>query len=582
MMRVKIILTTLFALLICVHVCMALHVLITEICPNPYGSDECEYVALTNPLSYAVQLEGWQLGDRHSTITLPEITLQPSQAVYLVKNVYALDVTALKTSLGVVTLNNNGDIISLLDEKGRLMDAVVYGNVPSDIYGWSGKSLKNPSEGVVLRRKSGSKGWVDSDSWRDWFPVAFEHRNKTIFSVKTFSFFGCVTAFVSPDCSFEAVSNEIKNCSDVVFLNVYEFESFPLAELLAEAARRDVAVKVLLEGSPVGGLSDDALAIAEVIERSGGEVRLAKSCPKMFNHAKYAIFDNSVLVLSENWKDVGIPVKTTSGCNRGWGVIIRNENVSSYFKERFLEDFRFGEPFSGGKAAVKVRVKGSVEKDVERKEMFEARTIFGNFEVKTFMAPENLLCDDDPILGMINSAEHRVYVEVFSVQSEFYGELNPYVAALVSAARRGCEVKVLLDSREYNLEDSDDNDDVATFLNEAAAAEGLNLEARLANLEAMDFSKIHNKGVVADSSVLISSLNWNEGALDNREVGVVVTNAELADYFAEVFLHDWNVSGESAENVSSENKTKTAVGVVAALASAYVIFLVVRHLRYGW
>jgi len=765
MIRIKAEALTIFALsMLCPSVCIALHgtalhVLITEICPDPYGSDECEYVALTNPLPYAVRLEGWQLCDLHSTVKLPEIALQPSQTVYLVKNVSTLDVTALKTSLGAVTLNNDGDAISLLDDKGRLIDTVAYGTVPSDIRGWSGEPLRT-QEGIVLRRKSGNEGWKDSDSWKDWFPVAFEHRDRTAFNVKTFSFFGCVTAFVSPDCSFEVVSSEIENCSNVVFLNVYEFESFPLAELLVRAIERNVTVKVLLEGSPVGGLSDDTLTIARIIKGSGGEVRLARSRPKMFNHAKYAVLDGGVLVLSENWKGVSMPVRETLGGNRGWGVIIRDENVSSYFKELFLEDFRFNEPFSGDAVSVgidegnvnyhllkpvacspqcaftahlaafthaprawsgscerpqpnahteppsspserrlhtedmklvdrdpcnryapiiyvlpqfphKLKLvaplrKNDVEKGVEgrgellltyargfvgslqvaacliptgwltqpllviltahgllstaygrsslngcyvvipynfkfklnyppvspvsprsrmesckqQKDKFEARTISGNFEVRTFVAPENILCDD-PILEMINSARRRVYVEMFSVQNEFYSELNPYVAALLAAARRGCEVKVLFDSRDYNLERGDDNDDVLAFLNEVATAEGLKLEARLADLKALGFSKIHNKGIIADDSVLISSFNWNEGALDNREVGVVVTNAELASYFAEVFLYDWNASGGSVKKVSS-NKTKTVVGTAVALVSAYIIFLVVRRLRYGW
>ncbi|MHC1579109.1 MAG: phospholipase D-like domain-containing protein [Candidatus Alkanophagales archaeon] len=570
------------------------HVLITEICPNPCGGgDECEYVALTNPLPYAVRLGGWRLCDLRSAVRLPEITLQPSQTVYLVKNASALDVPALKASLGSVTLNNDGDVISLLDEKGRLMDTVAYGAVPSNIHGWSGEPLKT-QEGIVLRRKLGNDGWMDSDSWRDWFPVAFEHRNRTTFKVRTFSFFGCVTAFVSPDCSFEAVSSEVKKCSNVILLNMYEFESFPLAELLLEAMGRNVTVRVLLEGAPVGGLSDDALAVAAIIEGGGGEVRLARSRPKMFDHAKYAVLDGGVLVLSENWKGVSMPVRGDSGGNRGWGVIIHDENVSSYFKELFLEDFGFGEPFKGAVGVASGDVvsggrraeKGVMAEARGEDDGFRVRTVSGSFEVKTFVAPENVLCDD-PILEMISSARRRVYVEMFSVQKELCGEPNPYVEALLAAARRGCDVKVLLDSRDYNLERDDDNDDVLAFLNGVAAAEGLRLEARLADLDALGFSKVHNKGVIADDSVLISSFNWNEGALDNREVGVVVTNAELAAYFAEVFLHDWNASGGGDEGGTERvknggDKTKTAAGTAAALLSAYLIFLVVRRLRYGW
>ncbi|HEX2547931.1 MAG TPA: phospholipase D-like domain-containing protein [Ramlibacter sp.] len=53
---------------------------------------------------------------------------------------------------------------------------------------------------------------------------------------------------------------------------------------------------------------------------------------------------------------------------------------------------------------------------------------------------------------------------------------------------------------------------------------------------------IHNKGIIVDGeSVLVSSTNWSaDGVLRNRDAGVIIHNAEVAQYYQQVFLDDWD------------------------------------------
>lgn len=53
---------------------------------------------------------------------------------------------------------------------------------------------------------------------------------------------------------------------------------------------------------------------------------------------------------------------------------------------------------------------------------------------------------------------------------------------------------------------------------------------------------IHNKGIIVDDKVvLISSANWSsDGALRNRDAGLVIYDPEVARYYRDVFLDDWN------------------------------------------
>jgi hypothetical protein len=60
-------------------------------------------------------------------------------------------------------------------------------------------------------------------------------------------------------------------------------------------------------------------------------------------------------------------------------------------------------------------------------------------------------------------------------------------------------------------------------------------------------SNIHNKGIIVDrKSVLISSANWSSaGALRNRDAGLIVHDAEVADYYSRIFLDDWDTRAKS-------------------------------------
>jgi PLD-like domain len=58
---------------------------------------------------------------------------------------------------------------------------------------------------------------------------------------------------------------------------------------------------------------------------------------------------------------------------------------------------------------------------------------------------------------------------------------------------------------------------------------------------------VHNKGIVVDSkTVMISSQNWSgDGVLRNRDAGLIIFDEEVAQYYEQVFLHDWQYMAEA-------------------------------------
>ena len=172
---------------------------------------------------------------------------------------------------------------------------------------------------------------------------------------------------------------------------------------------------------------------------------------------------------------------------------------------------------------------------------FESKTISGKFNISPVLAPDTSLMQIVSVIGMMKGAKISVYVEQLYIYKNWGTRAdpkpNPFLEAVINASRRGCEVKILLDSM-YGREH---NEETIEYVNGIAVDEKLCLEAKLINNEAVGLNKTHNKGVIVDCrEVLISSINWNEySPTNNREAGIIIENEDVAEFYTDVFLYDW-------------------------------------------
>jgi len=575
-------------------------VIITEVYPDTTTKNELdEYVTITNPCIHPVNIEGWSITDNEGTIIFPTFEIQPNQTIYVTRNASAFvaqmtlagkyispdfeygsdsdpTVPQMQRKGRAFVLRNTGDEVILQDKNGREVDVAIYGDSSYEGAGWFGEPLKKPREGMILRRT----GIQDTNQREDWLNLPF---GSSYHAPENFSIYGEATAFVSPDCSFYALRGEMENASSSLYINLYQFDNPCLMDVVVDALNRSVNVCLLLEGSPVGGITDEGRYIAKTITERGGTVRLSRD--PFLNHAKYAVIDNkTVIVMTENWKYTGVPSNNSFG-NRGWGIVIRNKEVANYFKAVFLEDLYRGEKFAPKLEDLEENAffmtraipQGSYVP------VFEPWTVTCSFTVIPVLAPDTIL-SNETILGAINSAQESIFVQQFSA-GRFWGkEPNPFITALIGAARRGCEVKVLLDSKDYNVNTWNDNDEAVAWMNKVASEENLNLEANLVDLDSLGLTKLHTKGLIVDGKVvIITSLNWNANSIHNREAGVIVESEEIASFYNEVFFYDWNVSvkgeaeGEAGRGERGAHGVKMkVVGVAVTLILSFVIFRVVK------
>ena len=280
-------------------------------------------------------------------------------------------------------------------------------------------------------------------------------------------------------------------------------------------------MNILIESSPVGGISAAEVRILRHIIEKGGEVRFSNDSLYRLNHAKYALIDSDTIILgSENWNSGGYPPDGSIG-NRGWGVVIRDSEIFQDMSLVFEHDWEHGIKVSSEYLPQGSKSDTSEPGDHIGHKVFEAKNINGEFTASMIIGPDNSL-HYETIIETINSAEKTLYIEQAYIRKDWRNDENPYLQSAINAAIQGVEVKVLLDSMWYNTNEENDNDELCNYLNDLASQENLNLEARLVRRDGI--SKIHNKGVIVDGQrVLISSINWNKHSPTyNREVGIII------------------------------------------------------------
>jgi cardiolipin synthase len=378
-----------------------------------------------------------------------------------------------------------------------------------------------------------------------------------------------LTAFVSPDSSFQTFARAVSDAKHSIKINVYEFSSMKIASLLQEARERGVEEIFLLEGGPVGGILPEEQCALHVLSEKGVVLRIMQTngtshAKYQFNHAKYLIVDDTgVLIASENFNDNGFPLTATFG-NRGWGVYIRDPQVAAYFQRAFDWDIAGDDSmlFEPGTPTCIAPVAEAYAVEFPAQEFVGAR-------VTTVLAPDTSAL----IADLIGQAEESVDIEQAYIKNYSHNRPNPYLEEAIQAARRGVVVRVLLDSSWFNINEPQDNDEMATYINDVGRTEGIPISARCADLKNNHLDKIHNKGVIVDGNqVLISSINWNEQSPSfNREAGVIIEHPDVGAYYQAVFEDDWNASMEVIAMGIDPLKTAVAGLVIIFLSGLYIV-----------
>ncbi|QSG06132.1 phospholipase D-like domain-containing protein [Halapricum desulfuricans] len=461
--------------------------------PNPvtYG-DEGEYLVLEVP--NGTELGAYHLDDGHREARLPDRTVEGRVVLTANRSAVPEGVRGPIVEWSeMVPLSNSGEVLTLSDGN-ETVGTLEYEDAP---------------ECEVVR--------PDTDSrWRALGATSFE---------PIVGGPGSVRAFALPDSPGIPLA-ALEDAERRVLLAGYTFTSERVTERLIAARERGVTVGVLVDGAPVGGLTNRSAAVLDRLTAANVSVRVLDDGGRYeFHHAKYAVVDDRAVVLTENWKPAGVG----GASSRGWGVVVDSPGVVDGLTETFRAD---GES-RGAVPWAAFRERASIESAAPSRGQYPARIEPQSVAVERtelLVAPDNAA---GRLRGLLANASDSIRI----VQVSIGGRDDRLLREAIAAAERGVEVEILLSGAWYT---SEDNRRLVDRLRTLSAREGLPLSIRLAEPGGR-YEKIHAKGVIIDGeTVVLGSLNWNDNAYDdNREVAVVLHGPEVGAYFGRVFERDW-------------------------------------------
>jgi len=552
-----------------------------------------EFVEIGNPRPESIDVSGWALTDREGTATFPLDSILPAGGRLLVtRNAtsYAEDTLEVADfSMGAddarqmegdaLRLADAGDEVLLIDQGGTVVDLYAWGDSSYAGLGWIGRSAERMGRGeIAVRGRDGAGGWVDRDAAEDWEGIRHHRLAQSSFDLGPFELRGATTAVLSPDSGDLPLLGFLGAARSTIEVGVYTFQSERIASVLAAAAGRGVQVRVLLDGSPVGGVEADEHRVVGGLLAAGVEVRwLAGSTDIVkryrYLHAKYALVDRSAAWIgSENFGNAGFP--SDSEGNRGWSVIVDDADLAGLVRNVFETDFDPRRPDSIA-ASEPARVPLPPTPPFVP---WSPGPPSAPRPARIVLAPDTTL-DPEGILGLFASAKVRLSIDAFYLDEMWGNTPSPFLEAAFAASRRGVSVRILLDGSWASVEaDSGTNDDVLERINLRAADERLPLEVRLLKPRG-SIERLHNKGAVVDRrAVVVSSMNWALGsATENREVGLIVDDPVLARTFEISFDADWDGRSTSGVDAWRLEDPLALVALYALVAVASALSL--RKLR---
>lgn len=353
---------------------------------------------------------------------------------------------------------------------------------------------------------------------------------------------GPILAYATPDAGAWPVVDLLDGAEREVLLTGYTMTSEDVAAALLRAVRRGVDVRILLEGAPVGGVPDKERALLATLAGAGARVDVLRSTPDFPTryrtvHAKVIVADEArVLVATENLQDSSYPPLAGAAGSRGYGLVVEDADVARFFAGVFhadagaWPDVQRVDPTASPAAREPVPAAGATRGPAHL-EPAGAR-------VRPILAPDT----SDVLLDAIASASSSVDVAMLFAEPDWAGEPNPFLDALLAAARRGVTIRLLLDGNV----DAGRNAATVAALQGAAEAEALPLEARVDDAA----RTLHAKMVLLDGeSAYVGSMNWGRAsARDNREAGLLVESASLVAFLGATFEGDWTEEAPAIES----------------------------------
>jgi phosphatidylserine/phosphatidylglycerophosphate/cardiolipin synthase-like enzyme len=285
-------------------------------------------------------------------------------------------------------------------------------------------------------------------------------------------------------------------------------------------------------------------------------------------HIKVIVRDNAAFWLSSgnlnnsNQPDLSSPPLTE---DRDWHVIIEDAKLAQIFAAFLNQDYASAimnqtSQASGTEAAVAdahAKLAAEANPPPAQRLTFAAGRIGAhifknvNVTITPLLTPDTLPGSAGKgqyltnITQLISSAQKKLYIQLQYIEaSSGTGDYDALLRAIAARVKAGVDVR-LIESLEYGEKWA-----------EKMKSTGVDLTANIRMQP-----NVHNKGFVVDSqTVVVSSQNFSPaGVQQNRDAGVIIESALIAQYFEPIFLSDWNNKAKPFAPKATAKKPKSRV-----------------------
>ena len=399
-----------------------------------------------------------------------------------------------------------------------------------------------------------------------------------------------VHAHVSPDLGWPTLKNFLGGTQTRLVVGMYDFGAPHIVAAIEDMGRKKAFKKMTLTMREHGSLDDpNGTGVkakdydnADAAEEIGGILKGKFECAfvtlgsvngwvaKAY-HIKVAVRDEKAFWLSSgNWQSSNQPdiaplndqpqtISALRTYNREWHVIIEHSGLSATLQKYLLHDFENNPP-STAEAIMPALPDVFVPIDAQGLEAAAQFQYFApldanrQFKVTPLLTPDAFV---KPVVELLRSAKSEILIQNQTFNAPYEGDdaLASLIDAIIDKQQQGVSVRVII--RSFHAADDRSN-------LEALTARGLKIGT-------VRFQKnSHTKGVIVDrAKVLVGSQNWSQtGVTTNRDASLLFEDKEIAEYFANIYDHDWKVLAKPT--ISSEARGARVAGANEATPAGYV------------
>ncbi|WP_296710330.1 phospholipase D-like domain-containing protein [Rhodoblastus sp.] len=393
-----------------------------------------------------------------------------------------------------------------------------------------------------------------------------------------------VTAHVSPDVGWPTLAPFLSATRRRLVVGMYDFGAPHIVKATEAMGKKTGFQKFTLSMREHGSLGDpegdgvkandydNADAAKELANQLKAKFECAFVAQGLVNgwiakayHIKVAVRDSSAFWISSgNWQSSNQPdvaplndnpqtIEPLHTYNREWHAIVEHDELAKTFEAYLLNDFN-NNPAAEEAAQiplpdlfVPIELPGLDLEATPAFRYFEPFIDDRQFSVTPLLTPDRFV---EPVVELINRAQNEILLQnqTFAAPLDGQDELAQLIDAIIGQQNRGVKVRIII--RKF-----------------MAAKDRQNLEM-LAD-RGLDPASVryqinsHTKGLIIDrKEVLLGSQNWTQlGVTLNRDASLLFEDPALAQYFAQIFDHDWNVlaspkigSGKTATRVARANE----------------------------